>query len=385
MFIAGWRVCSRQPSGTRPGAGRAPVEGGSEASRFERIWCTWKWQAQYWRSQHGRAKERIAAWQAKWKATKQELADALQKILQLRRQVQALQQENEGLRQENKQLLQSPFKKRSDKSQGKTGSDGGQQSEPEAGRCQCPDCGRPYRRNGEEVSERIEVEVKGHVRRIRRSRYRAACACAQRQGQAVPEEIAPLEPALFRGSGYGLSVWVALLIQVYWQRRPVRAFEREWADCGVRLPAGTLLGHVADFLTWFEPLEAAIEARQKQALCVHGDETSWVVHVWAEAGENPRGWLWVCLSEDAVRFRVDRSRSAEAARKLFGQMGQECEMVLVCDRYAAYVRLAREHPGQFVLAICWVHVRRDYVKVGRCARLTGQDQEVEVLCGKGSN
>ena len=137
------------------------------------------------------------------------------------------------------------------------------------------------------------------------------------------------------------------------------------ADCGVRLPAGTLLGHVADFLTWFEPLDAAIGAHQEQALFVHGDETSWVVHVWAEAGENPRGWMWVCLSVDAVRFRVDRSRSAEAAGKLFGQLGQEHEMALVCDRYAAYVRLAREHPGQFVLAICWVHVRRDYVKVGR--------------------
>ena len=371
----------------------------------------WKWQAKYWRSQHARAKERIAALQAKWKATKQELAEALQKIRGLRQQVQVLQQENEGLRQENKQLLQSPFKKRSEKSQskGRAGSDGGPESEPEgqsepgagqgeerkrrrggqpgaaahgradrsglevrqevhepeAGSRQCPDCGRPYSRNGEEVSDRIEVEVKGHVRRIRRPRYRASCECARQQGQAVAEVIAPLEPALFRGTSYGLSVWMALLIQVYWQRRPVRAFEREWADCGVRLPAGTLLGHVADFLTWFEPLEAAIEARQQQALWVHGDETSWVVHVWAEAGENPRGWMWVCVSADAVRFRVERSRSAAAAAKLFGQLGQDEVMVLVCDRYAAYVRLAREHPGQFVLAICWAHVRRDYVKAGR--------------------
>ena len=73
--------------------------------------------------------------QAKWKATKQELADALQKIRGPRQQVQVLQQENEGLRQQNKQLLQSPFKKRSEKSQskGRAGSDGGPESEPEAG------------------------------------------------------------------------------------------------------------------------------------------------------------------------------------------------------------------------------------------------------------
>lgn len=362
-----------------------------------------KWRANYWRSQHARAKVRIAEWQAKWKSAKQELADALQQVRRLLEQVQALQRENEGLREENRQLLQSPFKKRSEKSTGRDGSDGGPESkreagrseggerrrgaqpggvahprvdhaglevreevhEPEAGSCKCPDCGRPYSRNGAEQHERIEIEVRGHRRRIRRPRYRARCECARRQGKAVPEVIAPLEPALFRGTSYGLSVWVTLLVQVYWQRRPVRTFEREWADCGVRLPAGTLLGHVADFLTWFEPLDAVIEARQKQALFVHGDETSWVVHVWAEAGENPRGWLWVCLSADAVRFRVDRSRSAEAAGKLFGQLGQEQEVALVCDRYAAYVRLAREHPGQFALAICWAHCRRDYVQVGR--------------------
>ena len=323
--------------------------------------------------------------------------------------MQDLQQENEGLRQENKQLLQSPFKKRSEKSksQGRDGSDGGQESEPEGqsepgragarrrnggaraagrgrasrvdhsglgvreevhepegGRCECPDCGRPYSRNGEEVSERVEVWIEGHIRRIRRPRYRASCECARQQGKAAAEVIAPLEPALFRGTSYGLSVWLTLLIQVYWHRRPVRAFEREWADCGVRLPAGTLLGHVADFLTWFEPLARRSGAPGAGAVRARGRDLVGGACV-AEAGENPRGWMWVCVSVDAVRFRVDRSRSAEAAGKLFGQLGQEHEMVLVCDRYAAYVRLAREHPGQFVLAICWVHVRRDYVKVGR--------------------
>ncbi len=181
----------------------------------------------------------------------------------------------------------------------------------------------------------------------------------------MPEVIAPLEPTLFRGSGYGLSVWVTFLVQVYWQRRPVRAFEREWADCGVRLPAGTLLGHGRDWLTWFEPLEQALGAHQEEARVVHGDETSWVVHVRAEEGQNARCWLWACLSEDAVRFRVDPSRSAEAAAQLFGKLGCERLVVLVCDRYAAYGKLARDHPGQFELAVCWVHVRRDFLTLGR--------------------
>ncbi len=352
--------------------------------------------AHYWRSMHARAKARVAQRLG-------QLADARRQIAQLAGRVRELEQENAGLRQRQQELLKTLFGKRSEKrqggsaggpgqpgpgsagtSQGPQRSRGGQPGasaharvaraglavreewhEPEAVQRQCLDCGRPYRRNGAAVSDRIEIEVKAHVRRIRRPRYRAACECARRPGQAVPEVLAPLEPTLFRGSGYGLSVWVAFLMQVDWQRHPARAFEREWAEFGVRLPAATLLGHVPDLLTWFEPLAEAIGVHQQQARVVHGDETSWVVHVRAEADANPRCWLWACLSRDAVLFRVDPSRSAVAAGQLFGALGRDRRVVLVCDRYSAYVKLAREHPGQFELAVCWVHVRRDFVTLGR--------------------
>ena len=357
--------------------------------------------AHYWRSMHARAKARVAQRWGQWRAAERQLAEARRQIAQLAGRVRELEQENAGLRQRQQELLKTPFGKRSEKrqsgpgqpgtgsagtSQGPQRSRGGQPGasaharvararaglavreewhEPEAVQRQCLDCGRPYRRNGEAVSDRIEIEVKAHVRRIRRPRYRAACECARRPGQAVPEVLAPLEPTLFRGSGYGLSVWVAFLMQVDWQRHPARAFEREWAEFGVRLPAATLLGHVPDLLTWFEPLAEAIGVHQQQARVVHGDETSWVVHVRAEADANPRCWLWACLSRDAVLFRVDPSRSAVAAEQLFGALGRDRRVVLVCDRYSAYVKLAREHPGQFELAVCWVHVRRDFVTLGR--------------------
>ena len=362
-----------------------------------------KRQWHYWRSMHQRAKERIKQWQLRCGEAQQKLAEAQQRSEQLHERIQELEQETAGLKQRNQDLLRSPFGKRSEKRQ--SGSEGGAAAaetarpgadpepqrprggprgavpharversglavqeewlEPEAERRYCADCGEPYARNGEESSASIEVDVRGYVRRIRRPRFRAGCGCAQRQGQPVPAVIAPREPTLFRGTSYGLRVWVAFLLQVYWQRHPVRAFEREWGERGVRLPAGTLLGHGRDFLTWFEPLEAAIAAHQEQARLVHGDETSWVVQVRAEAGQNPRCWLWACLTGDAVRFRVDPSRSAAAAAALFGKLGLREKVVLVCDRYAAYVKLAREHPEQFELSVCWAHARRDFVTLGR--------------------
>lgn len=352
--------------------------------------------ANYWRSQHARARERAARWQ-------QEAAQLAAEGKRKQKRGEQLEQQVEALEQQVKDLKRKPFARRSEKRQGASDKDSGSGSgqaeggsqpgprrrggqpgapahgrvereglevveethEPEDGRCQCPHCGRPYRHNGEQVSDRVEVEVKAHVRRIRRPRYRAVCECAAQRGERVPDVVAELEPTLFRGSGYGLSVWVLFVLQVYWQRHPARAFEREWGEYGVRLPASTLLGHVADLLGWFEPLQQAIAAHQREAALAQGDETSWMVHVRQERGQNARCWLWVCVSADAIRMRVDPSRSAEAAAELFGELGQRDEAVLMCDCYAAYGKLQRQHGGKLVLAHCWAHVRRWYLELGR--------------------
>ena len=39
-------------------------------------------------------------------------------------------------------------------------------------------------------------------------------------------------------------------------------------------------------------------------------------------------------------------------------------VVLVCDRYSAYKCFAKGHEG-LLLAYCWAHVRRDFLKAAR--------------------
>lgn len=393
---------ARPPEAQAAGVSAAPLRSARPLSR-ELVEA--KRKGQYWQSMHARAKQRIAVWEGRHAAQQGELSEAQREIEQLQERVRQLERENEALKQRNQDLLRTPFGQRSEKraagseaaAEAPARAPAGAAAEPSAPRrrggqrgaaahrrvdrcalavheeCHqpetqsrvCADCGQPYHANGEQVSERIEVQVQGYVRRIRRRRFRAACDCAQRQGETAPEVIAALPPRLFRGSLYGLSVWVEFVLHVYWQRRPARSFEREWGERGVALRASTLLGHLRDLLTWFEPLEAALAVHQQQARLAHGDETSWVVHVRAEQGRNARCWLWACRTADAVRFRVDPARSAAAAQALFGQLGQSAPVVLVCDRYAAYVKLARECAGQFVLAICWAHARRDFVTLGR--------------------
>lgn len=73
----------------------------------------------------------------------------------------------------------------------------------------------------------------------------------------------------------------------------------------------------------------------------------------------------MCVSVDAIRMRVDPSRSAAAAAELFGELGQRELAVLLCDCYAAYGKLQRQHGGKLVLAHCWAHVRRWYLELVR--------------------
>ena len=225
----------------------------------------------------------------------------------------------------------------------------------------CPRCARPYRANGAAVTELVEVTVAAHVRRIRRRRWRACCGCAP-----VREAVAPAPARLFAHTAYGVSVWAWFLLECHASQRPLRSVARSLALAGVPVAAGTLADSQPRFLRLFAPVEQAIAARQRTARLAQGDETHWRVHARGERGDPARCWLWLCRTEDAVRMHIDPSRSARAAAVLFAEIGTPAApAALVCDRFSAYRKLVREHPGQFVRSVCWVHARRDFVRIAQ--------------------
>ena len=220
--------------------------------------------------------------------------------------------------------------------------------------CSC--CGKPYVANGDRVSEVIEIEVKAHVRRIVRGRWRQACDC-----DGVPGEmIAPPPPRLFAGTPFGISVWVRYLLERYPSHRPCRQVAAWLTAHGLKVAPGTLADSTDRFLALFEPLSDAILAHQNQATVRHADETSWRIQALGRDGGSRRAWLWTSVSSDTVFFHIDPSRSAEAAGKLFA--GLLAPVFLVCDRFSAYKKLARDLAGMVILCICWAHIRRDYIK-----------------------
>ena len=124
---------------------------------------------------------------------------------------------------------------------------------------------------------------------------------------------------------------------------------------GLTVSPGTLADSLKRFVPLFEPLAEAILAPRTRRRCAMADETSWRVQELRGEDRSSRAWLWVSVSNDAVSFHIDPSRSAEAAQKLFGDA--LLDTVIVCDRYSAYKRLARLREGKVTLAFCWSHMR----------------------------
>ena len=224
----------------------------------------------------------------------------------------------------------------------------------EARRCSC--CGKPYAAIGAERSSLIELEVRAHRRVIRRGRWRRTCGCAS----SSVEVSAPPVPRLFANTSYGTSVWSRVLYERYACLRPLHRVAAWLGDQGLPVAAGTLADSVPRFMPLFEPLGEATLAHQNAAALRHADETTWRVQALRAQGRSTRAWLWTSVGNDAVHFHIDPSRSAEAARTLFGEL--RSGTVIVCDRYSAYQRLARLLGGMVILQFCWAHMRRDFVQ-----------------------
>ena len=227
---------------------------------------------------------------------------------------------------------------------------------PPAATRTCSCCGKPYVANGTRVSSLIEIEVKAHTRVIHRPRWHRTCTCT-----SSPREVsAPPVPRLFVNTPYGTSVWARFLFERYACLRPLERVAAWLCDQGLPISPGTLGDSVVRFVPLFEPLAEAILAHQNEATLRHGDETAWRIQSLRERGRSSRAWLWTSVSQDAVYFHIDPSRSAAAAARLFGDAAPGT--VLVCDRYSAYKKLARDLAGVVVLAWCWSHMRRDFIK-----------------------
>ena len=228
-----------------------------------------------------------------------------------------------------------------------------------AEQCVCPDCGQPLLPRGDtEDSEQIEIDVRAYRRVIRRRRYQRTCTC-----QGSRTITAPPAPKLIPKGRYGISLFVEILLDKYFTSdRPTERLLNSWRLLGLDLAPGTITDGLRRLEVLLRPIYEALKQRNPQGDLHQGDETRWPVFVPMEGKEGYGWWLWVVKGLDTVIDLLDPSRGHMVVENHFG--AQSCG-VLVVDRYAAYKAMIWVKDGVIVLAFCWSHVRRDFIRVGK--------------------
>src|SRR4051795_10097307 len=230
--------------------------------------------------------------------------------------------------------------------------------EPPPERSVCPCCGLPLLPLGDtEDAEQIEIEVSAYRRVIRRRRYRRTCTC---EGSITL--TAPPPPKLIPKGRYGISVWVEILLDKYFSYRPTERLLASWRLWGLDRAPGTVTDGLQRLEVLLRPIDGALKERNPQGDLHQGDETRWRVFVALEDKEGYGWWLWVVLGSDTVIYLLDASRSHTVPESHYQA---ESRGVLVVDRYAAYKAMRWVKDGVLVLAFCWSHVRRDFIRVGK--------------------
>jgi len=224
--------------------------------------------------------------------------------------------------------------------------------------CVCPDCGQPFVSHGyTDDSEEIEIEVGAYRRVIRRRRYRRTCTC-----DGPTTIMAPPAPKLIPKGRYGVSVWVEILLDKYFGYRPTERLLGSWRLLDLDLAPGTVTDGLQRLEILLRPIYQALQERNRQGDLHQADETRWPVFVLLEGKEGYGWWLWVFLGPDTVVFLLNVSRGHEVPENHYQA---ESRGVLVVDRYSAYKAMSWVKQGLVVLAFCWAHVRRDFIRVGK--------------------
>jgi transposase len=322
-----------------------------------------KWEAHYWRRQHERLVEREAALKAEVEALQATIRDLNQRLYGTKSEKSAGPDDaDESQPARPRHRGQQPGSKghgRSDRS--------ALLVVPEvhdlhpAQLC-CPACGEAFAPfPGAEASTIIAVQVQAHLRRIQRRRYHKTCRCAQVPGLLT----APPAPRVIPKSPLGVSLWTMVLLDKYLYGRPTYRLCEQLKHHGLPLSQGTLTDGLQKIAVLFEPVMTKLYERQMGEKLFHGDETRWAVFEEVEGKTGHRWYLWVMQSASVVFYRMAPGRGAEVPQGHFAKLRKDLlDVGLVCDRYSAYKCLAKDCDA-LILAFCWAHVRRDFLKAAR--------------------
>lgn len=212
----------------------------------------------------------------------------------------------------------------------------------------CPECGKQLRlwEGQDDETEEIEViERRFVMKRHARKKYRCQCGCV---------EMALMPPRLLPGGRYSNDFAVEVATAKYEDHLPYDRQVRQMKREGLAVESQTLWDQVEALYKKLMPVWGELKAAAivESVLCF--DETRWEVLTKGSAAK--KSWtMWQLSTRRLVFFDIAENHDAVAGNEfLKGFQG-----TALCD--AALVHKSMAKKGDFKLAFCWVHARRNFI------------------------
>ena len=219
----------------------------------------------------------------------------------------------------------------------------------------CPKCGGDLREwQGQfEDSEEIDV-VERSFRIVRHRRQKYTCRC----GECVETALGP--PKLIPGGRYSVDFAVAVAVAKYADHLPLERQVKQMGRLGLEVDSQTLWDQIHALWRHLDPTAQALHRLVLSAPVIAADETRWPL---LDRPGSSKWWAWSVASPEAISYRIEDARSAQAAARVFGDYAG----CVVCDGYGVYPALRETRIHQragpvFVLAHCWAHGRRKLIE-----------------------
>ena len=218
----------------------------------------------------------------------------------------------------------------------------------------CPGCGGPLRRLGEDISEVLDY-VPAQFKVVRHVRPKLSCGRCQR----IVQIAAPSRPIARGLASPGLLAHV--MVSKYADHLPLYRQAQIYARQGIELDRSTLADWVGGCSRLLAPLVEALGRYVLAAEKLHADDTP-VPVLDPGRGTTRTGRLWTYVRDDcasgstdppAVLFRYSPDRKGEHAQAHLTRFSG----VLQADAYAGFDRLYGDRIRE---AGCWAHVRRKF-------------------------
>jgi transposase len=219
----------------------------------------------------------------------------------------------------------------------------------------CPKCGgelKAWQGQFEESEEIDVIERQFVLKKHKRTKYRCGC------GECIETALGPVK--LFAGARYSVDFAVGVALSKYGDHLPLERQVKIMGREGLRIDSQTLWDQIERLAGVLAPAYDRLPQYLMTLPVLGADETHWRLMGTKDSRGSPskRWQVWTMAGPDAVYYRIQGSRSTEAARVLLGGF----RGTVLCDGYTAYEKLSKEQTG-LQLAHCWAHVRRKYVEI----------------------